>query len=422
MNNQNSKITHRNCPICSCPQAEVLHTMNFTLATGSLLPATYAVVSCNQCGFVYANTPANQTVYDEYYANYSKYEDPAIASGGGHTLIDAQRIDETFSLLEQYIPNKQAKILDIGCGNGWLLKNLQQRGYNNVHGIDPSMACIDYLNNYITGGGNYMLRLSEIYANSQTLGKYDFIILSHVLEHVADLHTAIRSIWSILAKNGSVYIEVPDASRYISHNVVPFYYFDCEHINHFDKCSLENLAIMNLPNNENSANTFFAMVASGEKELQVSQAVRYPAVFGVFKITSGEIPRAIKQCAHLIQSVKAYIELSKINNEFTLLQQLASSRQPVILWGAGSYTQRLLQDSPLSKCNIVAIVDRDSKKHGLVLQGIKIDAPEIIAKQYSDCLILISAAIYAEDIRSEIIAMGLTNKVLVAQNNKQYDN
>ena len=50
-----------------------------------------------------------------------------------------------------------------------------------------------------------------------------------------------RSLKKLLNPNGIIYIEVPDANRYSNYYVVPFYYFDCEHINHFDINSLKNL-------------------------------------------------------------------------------------------------------------------------------------------------------------------------------------
>jgi len=398
----NNDQLYRDCPVCLNTQVEVLHTLHFTVAKDSPLPSCYEIVSCSRCGFVYANTSANQAKYDEYYTLYSKYEDPSVASGGGHTSFDKKRIDEMVSQLEVYIPNKQARIIDIGCGNGGVLRSLKQRGYNNLHGVDPSSGCINHLNNHIDGE-NYALRLSEIQRFSSVMGKYNFVILSHVLEHIADLVTAMLAIKSILAEDGVVYVEVPDASRYVSHAGVPFYYFDCEHINHFDRCALGNLATI----------TAFEMFASGEKELQLSQSMRYPAVFGLFRLAPPTASQILQQCDSLTQHIKQYIELSKNHDEFLLLQTLASSQQPIILWGAGSYTQRLLMSSPLPQCNIIAIVDGDSRKQGLILHDIKIESPDKIFNKSNECSILICAAIYAADIQREIFSLGLTNKVMV---------
>ena len=81
----------------------------------------------------------------------------------------------------------------------------------------------------------------------------------------------------------------------------------------------------------------------------------------------------------------------------------------VILWGAGSYTQRLLSATRLGECNIVAIVDNDSNKHGLSLHSVTIRAPEAIRD--TPGTLLISAAIYAQEIRRDIEALGLPHPI-----------
>jgi len=51
---------------------------------------------------------------------------------------------------------------------------------------------------------------------------FDRVILSHVLEHVADLQGAIRAVCMQIRAGGQVYIELPDASRYADALFSPF--------------------------------------------------------------------------------------------------------------------------------------------------------------------------------------------------------
>ena len=51
------------------------------------------------------------------------------------------------------------------------------------------------------------------------------------------------------------------------------------------------------------------------------------------------------------------------------IEKLANDKTPVIVFGAGNYTLRLLETTALGKCNIVAFVDNDSKKHGNIING-----------------------------------------------------
>lgn len=75
------KQLSRLCPIFNNKQGEILHKQLFSLPSNSPLPNEYEVVSYQNCGFVFADTPANQIIYNEYYTHLSKYEELDIASG-----------------------------------------------------------------------------------------------------------------------------------------------------------------------------------------------------------------------------------------------------------------------------------------------------------------------------------------------------
>lgn len=125
----------RSCPICNNLQGELLHKQLFVLPSNSPLPSEYEIVTCINCGFVFADTPANQTIYNNYYTQLSKYEDLKIASGGGVEKFDYDRLMLTASTINRVLPQYSACILDMGCANGGLLKTLKQMGYTNIMGI-----------------------------------------------------------------------------------------------------------------------------------------------------------------------------------------------------------------------------------------------------------------------------------------------
>lgn len=47
-----------------------------------------------------------------------------------------QKILNTLDMFLPYVPDKQAVVVDAGCGDGWLLDQLKSRGYDNVKGVD----------------------------------------------------------------------------------------------------------------------------------------------------------------------------------------------------------------------------------------------------------------------------------------------
>ena len=115
------------------------------------------------------------------------------------------------SLLKVLPTAKDSKILDIGCGLGNLLISLKKCGYNNVKGIDISTEAIEFCKGLelnveiIVDLVNYSLNCKE---------KYDFIIISHVLEHIKKeliIDTLIHIREYLLSDEGSLCIMVPNA-------------------------------------------------------------------------------------------------------------------------------------------------------------------------------------------------------------------
>lgn len=390
----------RSCPICREHNGEILHGMEFVLAAGSPLPHRYDVVACSRCAFVYADTPGKQADYDRYYAQFAKYDDPGIATGGGDSPPDRQRIDDTADILVSEFGElgRNARILDAGCARGGLLRALASRGYRHLHGLDPSPACVDYLRQ--SGFGCTLGTLSTAVALAGAHHPFDAVILSHVLEHVVDLESTMHTLRGLLSPQGLLYIEVPDAGRYVEHPMVPFYYFDCEHINHFDTDSLRNLA----------SRCGFIVGSHGSKDIVLENGRRYPATWVCLK--PGEGPR-LAPAARLRASVGAYIALCRDSEDDPALLALSRGRQPVVLWGAGSYAQRLLAGSRLADCRIVAVVDRDNNKQGGQFAGHTVIAPEYLPTRLKgDEVIVIAAAIASDTIVCQIAALGLSNPVV----------
>ena len=286
---------NRPCPICESLKVDVLHEINFELPASSPLPSNYRIVSCEICGMVYADNKSSQNNYDKYYEQFSKYEDTKTASGGGYTPSDRARLNEMASVLAEHLKTSDS-IMDIGCANGGLLEALADRGFTCLTGIDPSPVSIQHIQQ--RGFKGYTSIISELH--KEKVGIYNAIIISHVLEHIFDVATAMNIIRSLLDEQGLLYIEVPDALHYPHHYVVPFYYFDPEHINHFDYHALENLAGMH----------GFEIISWSEKNINISANLNYPAVYAIFRKLPTEAPYKIDLSVELKSSVLNFIEQS----------------------------------------------------------------------------------------------------------------
>ena len=96
----------RPCPVCSADQITVLHHQRFTLPEDHLLADGYDVVCCDDCGFVYADTAAQQADYDRFYAELSGYESD-VSSGMGLSPHDRDRLDGTVALIAAMLDDRR---------------------------------------------------------------------------------------------------------------------------------------------------------------------------------------------------------------------------------------------------------------------------------------------------------------------------
>ncbi len=115
--------------------------------------------------------------------------------------------------LLRYLPkDKNARILDIGCGFGQMLSAINKIGYVNGYGIDicnEAIHCCRKQNINVT-------KINDIieFASSAIVDKFDFIIMSHVLEHIEKnmIIETLKSIKSnLLSPKGKILVMVPNA-------------------------------------------------------------------------------------------------------------------------------------------------------------------------------------------------------------------
>jgi len=382
----------RACPICqNYGGAELIHTQKFTLPDNHPLPDKYDVVACDKCGFVYADTFATQETYDRYYAEMSKYD-------MNYTCADSSLYVERAAWINLFIGDKTNRIIDIGCGNGHLLLELQRLGFSDLTGLDPSEKCVSNLKNKgIFGIVNSIFEVS-------TNRKYDCAILSGVLEHICDVGRIMGSIKVLLRISGLLFVCVPDASRYQYYDSAPFDYFNIEHINHFDETSLLNLGIQHQ----------FSMIGLLKTTIKLSKTMQ-PVIFCVYE-NNGK--SAANGKSYSRTCVIDYVEQTNNNTEInSAINRLIETNEEIIIWGAGNFTSRLLANTMLNKCNIVMIVDNDKHKQGTVISGRTVKHPSAIFQMEKMSTILIGATVFCDEIVSEIKGMGLNNKLMTLKKN-----
>ena len=382
----------RNCPICNGENKSVLYKQRFERIKGVTFLSEYDVVTCDNCGAGFADNIPEQKVFSKYYKNFSKYEKKYIEPI--QNFIPSKTYVKFFDFVRQYI-NKSAYVVDIGCGSGDLLRVFKDNGFSNIKGIDPSQECVDYIQfaHGISGEKSDIENLSAEY-------KYDCIILSTVLEHIANLHSTINKIWKLLNDNGIVCIVVPDGSKFSNDDDAPFQQFSTEHINYFSNISLKNLM---------NKYGFSEVISKGNKVVEKNiKWIGLNAIYRKVNNVECKIENDYKTKIDLIKYInKSEKNDKKINKIFL---SLAKTKEPIIIWGIGTFTLHSLASSQLKNCNIVALVDSSTKFKNIDSSYKILSLDEL--KKY-DCKILIGSLQYQEEIKRQIKEeLGLKNELI----------
>ena len=189
------------------------------------------LLKCCMCDLVFAN-PMPKTKDLEAYN--SKYFDNAH---GGHDVgtialaFFSGIADLRISYIERYLTKYNAKIsrvLEIGPGPGYFFFNWV-RGHPSTEyfALETDLRCHEIL---LKNG----VRLIDVNNGDGDKGKFDLVVMSHVLEHSTNPIEMISSSTKNLRQGGIVFIEVP-CSDWMHKDV------DEPHLLFFDKKSMLKL-------------------------------------------------------------------------------------------------------------------------------------------------------------------------------------
>lgn len=127
---------------------------------------------------------------------------------------------------------KDKKILEIGCGTGYLLYRLQELGASVV-GIEPG-------NHGQLGAEKYNVNIIQgFFPTNKITEKFDIVIIYCVLEHVSNGNLFLQQILSQLASGGKIILAVPNCGSYISTGDISMLFH--EHFSYFSQETLQQV-------------------------------------------------------------------------------------------------------------------------------------------------------------------------------------
>lgn len=204
-----ARLIATRCAICGVPdEADELYPASLGLAafTAAAFSARripdrthHRMVSCRRCSLVRADPVLDPDFAAELYrASTFDYGDEleGLRATYGAALMRLAKV----------APGRHG-LLDIGCGNGFVLEIALDRGWSNVRGVEPSADAIAHAN----------ARVRELIAPDVMRpgllpdSSFDAVTLFQVLDHMPDpqallrdCHAAMRPGGAILALNHNV--------------------------------------------------------------------------------------------------------------------------------------------------------------------------------------------------------------------------
>lgn len=190
-----------NCPICDHHQYKIVHICEDKLVSEE----SFALVRCDECGFVYTNPRPTIEEIGKYYQSDEYVSHSNTKKGIINTLYGIVRnktLKQKLKLINSF-KTKQKRLLDIGCGTGHFLATAKKGGWeisgvekddNTRHATEAKLDTSLYSD------------FEEVPENK----KFDIITMWHVLEHVHQLNETIVKLKKLIHKKGRIIIAVPN--------------------------------------------------------------------------------------------------------------------------------------------------------------------------------------------------------------------
>lgn len=167
---------------------------------------SYVVDRCPACRFAYVRNIPPEAALAEFYGNYygDTQEFIPLTQRYLSKLITKTLENAWHARVIAHHAKSRRRLLEVGCGEGYLLSALSKCGKFEAEGVDYASGAMSYLQSK-----GLHVQQGSIFDQRYPDGRFDFIVGFHVLEHVQDLDTFMAEVRRILVPSGRVYAVVP---------------------------------------------------------------------------------------------------------------------------------------------------------------------------------------------------------------------
>ncbi len=355
------------CALCKNVDFQNIQTQSLYLV-GRAEPNVLHFGVCTHCGHLQQTPPVPSDLMAYHYRTFASYEH----FGDSEQLRRAEpsRHAKRLLSLAKDIGLKPGKAYEVGCAIGEMLNQFRKNGWT-VSGCDPSPSAV--------AQGKSIFDITIDLDNEETAlprqAGLDLILVSHVLEHLYDPAATLKRFHDALADNGHLLFELPCAAF---PEMLPVGWFTFEHLHYYQPSILTWLL----------QETGFELI-----EMRIATRVEH---YPVVTVAARKSERRAQAQAPADPRAAIAMAQTYAQRDAAIWKKaddpLNPVTGPIYIWGAGIHTAQLLDFTSLGKhAQIIAIVDRDSKKWGNSFAGFPIISPDALFAAADAAPIVISS-------------------------------
>ena len=340
--------------------------------------------SCSSCNYLQLKKIPNSNTLNDIYEKFYTYPSPLKYN------FNPTRDSFFLKKLFTYLKNFNCKtILEIGCYDGYILKQLQKKNYE-VTGCEPSKGALI--------GKKFNINIINDFFNKKIFlnKKFDLIIMRHTLEHIPNLKKIMKDMIYVMHNESTLSIEVPNMEFYVKQGLLEV--FSLQHIHYFSIKTFEKLAI-----------TY---------DLKILKTIKSPENIIIFfkkgNSKKKELNNNIKNKKNE-KNEKIFSKFqSKIKKNQSKIENIIKkfNTNKIIYWGAGGFAVAAMHLYKLPIKFDSLWVDKDISKHGLFFYKHNIKISPIMLKTIKQKKLIVITSYYSQQIINDIREMKIKINIL----------
>lgn len=199
------KTVAQTCPLCGLSSTTtVARASDFEFGSS---PDEWNYKRCLGCDVLYLDPRPDvcelDMIYPSNYYTYTFSEHRRSLVLKGKSLVDRTRVRRYL----RHVGGRQGNILDVGCGDGHLLRLFEAEGIarTNLFGIDVKDEAVE-----VAQSQGYAVTAASIDLYPMPAGRFSLIVMNQVVEHLVDPKAVVAKCAQGLEPGGVFILETPN--------------------------------------------------------------------------------------------------------------------------------------------------------------------------------------------------------------------